>query len=87
VCVSTSHLKNEWSVFRATNQLKSCVKLGKNASDTCSTLFELYGVETMKKIVFVVGINGSKWVVRTWKVTKKKLITFFDIKWNIEVVT
>jgi hypothetical protein len=39
--------------------LKFCVKLGKNASDTCAMLFEAFGTEAVKKSS-ARGINGSK---------------------------
>jgi len=56
------------------------VKSEKNASDTCTMLFEVYGGEAMKSHVFLSGINCSKRVARTWKTMKTMLITFFDIK-------
>jgi hypothetical protein len=52
--------------------IKFCVKLGRNASDTCGMLSEACGGEALKKSqVFLSGINGSKRVRRTWKIMKK----------------
>jgi hypothetical protein len=51
--------------------IKFCVKLGTNASDTCEMLFEAYGGEYMKRSNVFGGINGSKRVVRTWKMMKE----------------
>jgi hypothetical protein len=57
-----------------------CVKLGKNASDTCAVLAEACGGEDMKKSVFLCGINGSKRARMSKLEMKIMLITFFDVK-------
>jgi hypothetical protein len=46
------------------------VELGKNASGICVMLSEAYRGESMKKNVFLSDINGSKRVVRMWKMMK-----------------
>jgi hypothetical protein len=40
--------------------IKFCVKLGKNASDTCAVLSSTSGGEAMKKSSVLSGINASK---------------------------
>jgi hypothetical protein len=56
------------------------VKLGKNASDTCAVLSEVYGGEAMKKSSVFRGLNSSKRA----RISKSQLqimfTTFFDIK-------
>jgi hypothetical protein len=39
---------SEWFLEQQIN-IKFCVKLGKNASDTCAVLSETFGGDTMKK--------------------------------------
>jgi trimethylamine:corrinoid methyltransferase-like protein len=53
--------------------IKVCVKLGKNANDTCAMLSVAYGEEVMKSRVFLSGINGSE-SHRTWKMMKEVVI-------------
>jgi hypothetical protein len=75
VRVSTSRRKNEQRI-----NIKFCMKLGKNASDTCAMLSEAYEGESMKSLSVPSDINGSK-VARTLKSQIKKIfIPFFDIK-------
>jgi len=40
--------------------IKFCVKLGKDASDTCAMFFEAYGGESRESQAFLSGINSSK---------------------------
>jgi hypothetical protein len=47
--------------------IKFCVKLGKNASDTCVMLSKAYGREAMRKSSVLGDINGAKRVTRTWQ--------------------
>jgi hypothetical protein len=47
--------------------IKFCVKLGENASDTCAMLSKAYGGETTKKSSVLSGINCSKNAMRMWK--------------------
>jgi len=58
--------------------IKYCVKLGKNASDTCAVLYEALKGEAVKSQVFLSDINDSNIVARMWKMMKTMLITFFD---------
>jgi hypothetical protein len=53
-----------------------CVKLGKNASDTYTMLYEAYEVKTMKNSSAFGWHSGSKRVARNADIA----ITFFDIK-------
>jgi len=63
---------------------KCCVKLGKNANDTCAILFEAYREEAMKNQVFLNGINVSKKAHMSKSQMKTLLITFFfDIKGTV----
>jgi len=59
--------------------IKFCVKLGKNTSDTCAVLSEAYGGEAIKNL-FLSVIIGSDRVTRTWKMIKTMHITFSSIK-------
>jgi hypothetical protein len=52
-----------------------CVKLGNNASDTCSMLSEAYGGEAMKKSSAFKSTNGLKRVIRQWKMMKEENLT------------
>jgi hypothetical protein len=56
--------------------IKFCVKLGTNASDTCAVLSEAYVGETMRSQVFLSSINGSKRVARMWKGMKEVVIQY-----------
>jgi hypothetical protein len=47
------------------------VKLGNDESDICAVLPEAYGVEAMESRGFLSGINGWKWVTKTWKMMKE----------------
>jgi hypothetical protein len=58
--------------------IKFYVKLGKNASDICALLPEVYGRETEKIQMFLSGINGSKGVARTWKTLKEVVQDFTE---------
>jgi hypothetical protein len=49
--------KNEHSFLEQQINIKFCVKLGKNATDTCAMLSKAYGGEAMKSQVFLNGIN------------------------------
>jgi len=60
--------------------IKFCVKLGKNASDTCAMLSKAYGGEAVKCQVFLSGINGSKRARMSKSQMKTTLIEFVDIK-------
>jgi hypothetical protein len=40
--------------------IKFCVKLGKNASDSCPMLSKAYGREAMKSQVFLSGIKCQR---------------------------
>jgi hypothetical protein len=40
--------------------IKFCVKLEKNANDTCAVLSEAYGGEAMKSQLLLNGMNGSE---------------------------
>jgi hypothetical protein len=51
--------------------IKFCVKLGKNASDTCVMLSKAYGEDSMKKSSVSECINSSKRAMRTWKMIKE----------------
>jgi hypothetical protein len=57
--------------------IKFCVKLEKNACDTCALLSEVYGGEVIK-------IIKCFWVAQTVCMSKSQMktmfITFFDIK-------
>jgi hypothetical protein len=59
--------------------IKFCVKLGKNASDTCALLTEAYGGEVVKKSS-VFGCRGRFKIVIT---NEDMPITFFDIKGTV----
>jgi hypothetical protein len=50
------------------------MKLGRNASDSCTVLSEAYGGEDMKSQVFVSAINSSKRFARTCKMMKEVVI-------------
>jgi hypothetical protein len=47
--VSTSGCKNKLLVLEHRINIKFCVQLHKNASDTCAMLYKAYGEEAMKK--------------------------------------
>jgi hypothetical protein len=57
-----------------------CLKLRKNASDTCSMLFEAYGGEAMKKSMYLSCINGSYRARMSKSQMMIKIITFLNIK-------
>jgi uncharacterized metal-binding protein len=54
--------------------IKFCVKLGKNASDTCEMLSEAYGGEVTKRQVYLSGVNGSMRIMRMWGKMKEVVI-------------
>jgi hypothetical protein len=60
--------------------IKFCVTLGKNESDTCVILSEAYGREDMKSQVFLGGINSSKRVHILKSQMKRMLISSFHFK-------
>jgi hypothetical protein len=58
--------------------IKFCVKLGKNASDTCAMIFEDCGGEAIySSQVLLSDVNGSKCFVRTWNVVRGVVIQNF----------
>jgi hypothetical protein len=54
--------------------IKFCLNLGKNASDTCAMLSEAYGEAVRKSNGFLRGINGLKMVTITWKIMKTVVV-------------
>jgi hypothetical protein len=60
--------------------IRFCVKLGKNASDTCAVLSEANGGKLRKSQVFLSGINSSKRACMSKSHVKTVFLTFFDIK-------
>jgi hypothetical protein len=60
--------------------IKFCMKLGKNASDTCATLSKAYGEKLWKSQVFLSGINDSKRACISESQIKTMLILFFNTK-------
>jgi len=70
---------SDWFLEQQIN-IKFCVKIGKNASDTCAMLWKSYGVEAMRKSRVVSGINSSKRACMLKSQMKTVLITFFGIK-------
>jgi hypothetical protein len=69
VCVSTSQRFLEQRI-----SIKFCAKSVNNASNTCAMLSEDYRRETVRKLCVLKAINGSKRVVKTWKVMKEVVI-------------
>jgi hypothetical protein len=55
LCFATNNLFAEQRI-----NIKFCVKLGKNTSDTCAILSEAYGVEALKNLCVFSGIDGLK---------------------------
>jgi hypothetical protein len=60
-----------------------CVKLGKNASDTCAMLSEVYGRDAVKTSRVSEWHKRSKQSSHIEIKTKTMLITFFDIKGSV----
>jgi hypothetical protein len=58
--------------------IKFCVKLGKNPSDTCEMLSEVCGGNFKK-----VKCNGSQMALMSKSQMKSMVITFFDIKGTV----
>jgi len=77
-CASVPCHKNEWSLFRATNNIKFYAKLAKNAPHTCVMLSKVYGEEFKKKLCFEwqrAHVSKSQ--------MKMMLITFVHIKCSV----
>jgi hypothetical protein len=71
---------NYWFLEQQIN-IKFCVKLGKNASDTCTILSpRLMGEKLWRIQLFLSGINGSKRACMPKSKIMTMLITFFNIK-------
>jgi len=62
------------------------VRLGKNASDTCTLLFKAYGGNLWKSRVFSSVINGSERFMRTWKMMEEVVAHDLTTSENVEKV-
>jgi hypothetical protein len=55
--------------------IEFCLKLRRNANDTCTVLSETYGGEAVERShVFFSGVNGSKRVASMWEVVKEVVV-------------
>jgi len=78
-CVSTSRSKKMSDRFLEQGlNIKFCVKLRKNAIDTCAVLYEAYGGRSCENVKYFWVVWTNQSIAKTWKMTI--LVTFFDIK-------
>jgi hypothetical protein len=71
--------KNNWFLEQQIS-VKFCVKLGKNASDTCEMLSNAYGGEAMKKSHVFEGVVQRQ---LTCQITNEDNTHHFDIKGTV----